>query len=46
MPIARGVNASRIHQTAGLILDDFAMREHIAMGADDLYELISDPTTG
>ena len=25
-----------------LILDDFAMREHTAMHADDLYELISD----
>ncbi|MEQ6326698.1 hypothetical protein ABDZ15_21175, partial [Mycobacterium canetti] len=24
-----------------LILDDFAMREHTAMHADDLYELIS-----
>jgi DNA replication protein DnaC len=25
-----------------LILDDFAVREHTAMHADDLYELISD----
>jgi DNA replication protein DnaC len=25
-----------------LILDDFAMREHTAMHADDLYELIAD----
>ncbi|WP_281182845.1 IS21-like element helper ATPase IstB [Nocardia miyunensis] len=28
-----------------LILDDFAMREHTAMHADDLYELISDRAT-
>ena len=29
-----------------LILDDFAMREHTAMHADDLYELISDRAVG
>ena len=28
---------------AVLILDDFALREHTAAQADDLYELISDP---
>jgi hypothetical protein len=30
------------YTTRVLILDDFAVREHTAMHADDLYELISD----
>ncbi len=35
-----------LHPTNSLlILDDFAMREHTAMHADDLYELISDRAT-
>ena len=40
-PTAAGRQGPRIVRPTVLILDDFALREHTAAQADDLYELVS-----